>query len=77
MPGRPRGSTKANIIKENKEKEHCKAEISKIYNQKMNEAEADGLTLVLRGYLKILICEKKKELGISAQFYISDETIRT
>jgi hypothetical protein len=28
--------------KENKQKEHCKAEIAKVYAQKMNEVKAAG-----------------------------------
>jgi hypothetical protein len=43
----------------------------------MNEVKVDRLTQVPRDYLTTLTHEKKKELGISAQFYISDETIRT
>jgi hypothetical protein len=58
-PGHPKGSTKAHIIMENKQKLHCVAEIAKVYNQKMNEAKSDRLTQVPRGYLKNLICKKK------------------
>jgi hypothetical protein len=66
MPGHPKGTTKANIVKEKKEKAHCKAEIAKVYNQKMNEVKADGLTRVPRVYLKTLIHEKKKTLAFCA-----------
>jgi hypothetical protein len=48
LPGRPKGSTKANIVQEKKEKAFCKAEIANEYNKKMNEVRADGLTPVPR-----------------------------
>jgi hypothetical protein len=41
--GHPKGCTKANTIKDNKQKVHCVAEIAKVYNQKMNEVKATGL----------------------------------
>jgi hypothetical protein len=75
--GRPKGSTRANIGKENILKRKCKAEIAIAYENKKKEMKAAGHQHVSKGYLTDLIRQKKKDLGISKSYYISKKTIFT
>ena len=60
--GRPKGSTKANLMKEKKEKAFCIAEIAKLYDEKCNEARENGQRQVPRGYLKKTNPRKEKRI---------------
>jgi hypothetical protein len=75
-PGCPKGSTKANSVEEDSQKELCITAISKVFDTKMVEMRAAGQRIP-KGYLMTLIREMKKDHNISDNFYISNDTIRT
>jgi hypothetical protein len=47
------------------------------YEKKKTEMKAAGHERVSKGYLTNLICQKKKDLGVSETYYISEKTIFT
>ena len=77
--GRPKGSTKANTTEnENPLKIYtCMEEISKAYEEKKTEMRAAGRERVSKGFLANLIRQKKKELGVSENYDISEKAITT
>jgi hypothetical protein len=72
--GCPSGTTKRNIASSHSAKQGCIAAIEKEYKSLVEQA---GVTYAPKGYLTKLIDEKKEEFGLSADYYILTDTIRS
>ncbi len=73
--GRPKGSTRENATKVKARNRQCVYEITKVYQDKMNEVRAAGRQRVTGNYLAKLIREKKRANGVPDSYYIAEKTI--
>jgi hypothetical protein len=72
--GRPSGTTKMNIATSNSAKQDCITAIALEYKSLVEQAV---VTYAPKGHLIKLTDEKKEEFGLSADYYISTNTIQT